>query len=42
MAGHIPVAERISQVPAYAGQDHIFFDAVSFEVDHADNPGGID
>jgi hypothetical protein len=37
----VPVAERISQVPANTGQDNIFFDAVPFEVDHVVNLSSI-
>jgi hypothetical protein len=37
----VPVAQRISQVPADAGQDEVFFEAVSFEVNHAGNLGGV-
>jgi hypothetical protein len=36
----IPVAERVSQVPADAGQNDVFFDAVTFEVDHEGNLSG--
>lgn len=30
----IPVAEQISQIPTHIEQDDMFFEAVSFEVDH--------
>ena len=33
----VPVAEQISQIPTHAEQDDIFFEAVSFEVDHEGN-----
>lgn len=31
----VPVAEGISVIPMRAEQDDVFFEAVSFEVDHA-------
>ena len=37
----VPVAERISEIPAHTGQDDVFFEAVSFEVDHTGNLGGV-
>jgi hypothetical protein len=37
----VPIAERVSQIPAHAGQNDDFFDAVTFEVDHAGNLSGI-
>lgn len=36
----VTVAERVSQIPADAGQDDVFFDAVTFEVDHEGNLSG--
>src|SRR5215210_4429289 len=30
----VPIAERIGQIPAYAEQNDVFLDAMSFEVDH--------
>src|SRR5512144_3090540 len=36
----IPVAQRISQIPTSTEQDEVFFEAVAFEVDHADSLTG--
>ena len=33
--------ERISQIPTHADQDVVFFKAVSFEINHAGNLGGV-
>jgi hypothetical protein len=37
----VPVAERISQIPTHTEQDNLFFEAVSFEVDHVGNLIGV-
>ena len=37
----VPLAEGVSEVPAYTEQDDVFFEAVSFEVDQAGNLGGV-
>jgi hypothetical protein len=34
-------AQRVSQIPADAGQNDGFFDAVAFEIDHAGNLSGV-
>ncbi len=36
----VPIAEWVSQIPADAGQNDGFFDAVAFEIDHESNLRG--
>jgi len=37
----VTVARRVSKMPTDAGQDDFFYEAVSFEVGHVGNLGGV-